>query len=154
MLFRSRGLCAWLWMEAGSDIGRPVRAAAGGRTDGQHLLLHLHQPDDGDGAGAGGGHSAAAHFLWRIGDDDGDAVPGRAAGHRPREPEDGGLSPYLRGAVGGAGAKWRPRKAVGRSEEHTSELQSLMRSSYAVFCLNKKMVDLVRQSERICTKET
>src|SRR3546814_9809464 len=26
-----------------------------------------------------------------------------------------------------------------RSEEHTSELQSLMRTSYAVFCLNKKM---------------
>src|SRR3546814_6575577 len=26
-----------------------------------------------------------------------------------------------------------------RSEEHTSELQSLMRNSYAVFCLNKKM---------------
>src|SRR3546814_76242 len=26
---------------------------------------------------------------------------------------------------------------VGRSEEHTSELQSLMRISYAVFCLNK-----------------
>src|SRR3546814_6256241 len=28
--------------------------------------------------------------------------------------------------------------ATGRSEEHTSELQSLMRISYAVFCLNKK----------------
>src|SRR3546814_7316558 len=28
--------------------------------------------------------------------------------------------------------------AVDRSEEHTSELQSLMRISYAVFCLNKK----------------
>src|SRR3546814_5397875 len=27
---------------------------------------------------------------------------------------------------------------VERSEEHTSELQSLMRISYAVFCLNKK----------------
>src|SRR3546814_6464145 len=27
---------------------------------------------------------------------------------------------------------------AGRSEEHTSELQSLMRLSYAVFCLNKK----------------
>src|SRR3546814_4254222 len=27
--------------------------------------------------------------------------------------------------------------AEGRSEEHTSELQSLMRISYAVFCLNK-----------------
>src|SRR3546814_7404035 len=31
------------------------------------------------------------------------------------------------------------QRAVGkRSEEHTSELQSLMRISYAVFCLNKK----------------
>src|SRR3546814_5285193 len=28
--------------------------------------------------------------------------------------------------------------AITRSEEHTSELQSLMRISYAVFCLNKK----------------
>src|SRR3546814_2583647 len=27
---------------------------------------------------------------------------------------------------------------LARSEEHTSELQSLMRSSYAVFCLKKK----------------
>src|SRR3546814_2511454 len=36
----------------------------------------------------------------------------------------------------------RPPRAepgvVGRSEEHTSELQSLMRISYAVFCLKKK----------------
>src|SRR3546814_3416313 len=30
------------------------------------------------------------------------------------------------------------RAAKDRSEEHTSELQSLMRSSYAVFCLKKK----------------
>src|SRR3546814_3868529 len=29
-------------------------------------------------------------------------------------------------------------KAMRRSEEHTSELQSLMRISYAVFCLKKK----------------
>src|SRR3546814_3117754 len=29
-------------------------------------------------------------------------------------------------------------KRPGRSEEHTSELQSLMRNSYAVFCLKKK----------------
>src|SRR3546814_20648950 len=29
---------------------------------------------------------------------------------------------------------------VARSEEHTSELQSLMRSSYAVFCLKKKKI--------------
>src|SRR3546814_8041460 len=30
------------------------------------------------------------------------------------------------------------RQGVQRSEEHTSELQSLMRNSYAVFCLKKK----------------
>src|SRR3546814_6834648 len=30
------------------------------------------------------------------------------------------------------------RTGMGRSEEHTSELQSLMRISYAVFCLKKK----------------
>src|SRR3546814_5235275 len=30
-------------------------------------------------------------------------------------------------------------QAEGRSEEHTSELQSLMRTSYAVFCLKKKI---------------
>src|SRR3546814_5555295 len=30
------------------------------------------------------------------------------------------------------------RKKTVRSEEHTSELQSLMRNSYAVFCLKKK----------------
>src|SRR3546814_5619884 len=32
----------------------------------------------------------------------------------------------------------QPRSADQRSEEHTSELQSLMRNSYAVFCLKKK----------------
>src|SRR3546814_7824460 len=33
----------------------------------------------------------------------------------------------------------RPFRLIGdRSEEHTSELQSLMRTSYAVFCLNNK----------------
>src|SRR3546814_5122858 len=31
------------------------------------------------------------------------------------------------------------RFEIGRSEEHTSELQSLMRTSYAVFCLKKKI---------------
>src|SRR3546814_10871645 len=33
---------------------------------------------------------------------------------------------------------WLGRKCALRSEEHTSELQSLMRISYAVFCLKKK----------------
>src|SRR3546814_3662938 len=51
----------------------------------------------------------------------------------------------LPGQLAGATARRRPdRGAVcsgapeGRSEEHTSELQSLMRISYAVFCLKKK----------------
>src|SRR3546814_2596214 len=34
-----------------------------------------------------------------------------------------------------------PYARVTRSEEHTSELQSLMRSSYAVFCLKKKKAE-------------
>src|SRR3546814_6245194 len=36
------------------------------------------------------------------------------------------------------GAEARNHAAGERSEEHTSELQSLMRNSYAVFCLKKK----------------
>src|SRR3546814_2228481 len=33
---------------------------------------------------------------------------------------------------------------LNRSEEHTSELQSLMRISYAVFCLKKKTIQITR----------
>src|SRR3546814_10505769 len=36
-------------------------------------------------------------------------------------------------------------KVQGRSEEHTSELQSLMRISYAVFCLKKKKQDITKR---------
>src|SRR3546814_8336349 len=47
----------------------------------------------------------------------------------------------IRLATSGISIIWPPdstwRKRV-RSEEHTSELQSLMRISYAVFCLKKK----------------
>src|SRR3546814_7574685 len=47
-----------------------------------------------------------------------------------------------RGSVSNAGSRRisalpRELRLPARSEEHTSELQSLMRSSYAVFCLNK-----------------
>src|SRR3546814_5007541 len=42
------------------------------------------------------------------------------------------------------------RLAVGRSEEHTSELQSLMRISYAVFCLKKKKT---RKDKEQCTDQ-
>src|SRR3546814_4520635 len=49
------------------------------------------------------------------------------------------LSPYSAGCGAGSGdPPSRPRSvAMRRSEEHTSELQSLMRNSYAVFCLKK-----------------
>src|SRR3546814_8362207 len=81
----------------------------------------------------------------------------------PRSTRTDTLSPYttlfrseasgdLRGRGGERGGAHRLRRReqreadgtagdVGRdprSEEHTSELQSLMRNSYAVFCLNKK----------------
>src|SRR3546814_7299324 len=38
----------------------------------------------------------------------------------------------------------RRGKGSGRSEEHTSELQSLMRISYAVFCLKKKKKNIIK----------
>src|SRR3546814_5224286 len=49
----------------------------------------------------------------------------------PREPAGPASSPTL-----GNTSSIRPSRF--RSEEHTSELQSLMRISYAVFCLKKK----------------
>src|SRR3546814_4055903 len=54
----------------------------------------------------------------------------------------GGLENLRRGhvlAIGAEGAVGSLEIGPGqRSEEHTSELQSLMRRSYAVFCLKKK----------------
>src|SRR3546814_9577888 len=41
------------------------------------------------------------------------------------------------------------RKPIARSEEHTSELQSLMRISYAVFCLKKKKYQKKCRRERL-----
>src|SRR3546814_5358115 len=39
-------------------------------------------------------------------------------------------------------------RARARSEEHTSELQSLMRISYAVFCLKKKNTDYIQTNNQ------
>src|SRR3546814_1472864 len=51
----------------------------------------------------------------------------------------GRFTPEFAATIHGAGDD--PRFfATGRSEEHTSELQSLMRISYAVFCLKKKKI--------------
>src|SRR3546814_3460740 len=42
----------------------------------------------------------------------------------------------------------KPAPPRDRSEEHTSELQSLMRISYAVFCLKKKKINTARPLHR------
>src|SRR3546814_3824037 len=52
-----------------------------------------------------------------------------------------------RGAIGRLELERRRRAqplAIVRSEEHTSELQSLMRISYAVFCLKKKKTPIIK----------
>src|SRR3546814_5361291 len=64
------------------------------------------------------------------------------------EPQPFAQSLLLLGRIGGRivhrrfrpsfGAGWRDRRGRLRSEEHTSEIQSLMRNSYAVLCLKKK----------------
>src|SRR3546814_7463721 len=47
---------------------------------------------------------------------------------------------------------WRIARQRRRSEEHTSELQSLMRFSYAVFCLNNKKKQPQLNTQTINTK--
>src|SRR3546814_3637172 len=53
-----------------------------------------------------------------------------------RDDGDYALTPFGHLAPGNPYEAYVP--PAGRSEEHTSELQSLMRISYAVFCLKKK----------------
>src|SRR3546814_1874988 len=73
---------------------------------------------------------------------DGDVRPARIVSHTDAASGSAG-GPYLchalgpRGRAGGIAARALSRWPK-RSEEHTSELQSLMRISYAVFCLKKK----------------
>src|SRR3546814_6782202 len=59
----------------------------------------------------------------------------------PHKPLRGNMTPPHRRKYWRSSHSWRrPSTALhnSRSEEHTSELQSLMRISYAVFCLKKK----------------
>src|SRR3546814_1551293 len=88
--------------------------------------------------------------LFRSGD--GVRQYGRHLGHRRRV--------HPRSRQGRPGLLWRvPHQRAGRgcrrgrSEEHTSELQSLMRISYAVFCLKKKKMMRERHNIYIIVKE-
>src|SRR3546814_6297449 len=56
--------------------------------------------------------------------------------HAPVTDRQRPVAQRIRQAHGAGGGQRRPR----RSEEHTSELQSLMRISYAVFCLKKQNI--------------
>src|SRR3546814_4191250 len=60
-----------------------------------------------------------------------------------------GVFRHACGPLVGQGERAAPAQ-VSRSEEHTSELQSLMRTSYAVFCLKKKTIP-ARQTKRLNT---
>src|SRR3546814_4509050 len=75
-----------------------------------------------------------ARFHIDVGQHDARAMPGEGfcrrcayAGARRRDQCNLSLEPFFHGL-----------QTFSRSEEHTSELQSLMRISYAVFCLKKK----------------
>src|SRR3546814_10353858 len=73
--------------------------------------------------------------------EDGECAPAPRPGPQPgtqktaKKPEAAPDSVGRRADTARAGTRKTPAR---RSEEHTSELQSLMRISYAVFCLKKK----------------
>src|SRR3546814_1712471 len=67
----------------------------------------------------------------------------RVAGTRGREAKAGDVSSTLGAAAFRLSADVAGEDDDVRSEEHTSELQSLMRISYAVFCVKKKKKVLI-----------
>src|SRR3546814_3131436 len=79
---------------------------------------------DGDSLRDTGGVGGDAHLVVRCGGDLGHVGSGALGS--------AALRLFNGGALGVEG------RLEARSEEHTSELQSLMRISYAVFCLKKK----------------
>src|SRR3546814_6491867 len=89
-------------------------------------------------AGGRGGGPAASEVPDRWADPGWQTPsPGRGGRGRQDLPVHGHGAPSRRSRRPGTAS----RLAGPRSEEHTSELQSLMRSSYAVFCLKKKNVN-------------
>src|SRR3546814_2420942 len=62
----------------------------------------------------------------------------RATAPKANEAHDPSRAPDQHSQFSGVPHRAAKRGIIARSEEHTSELQSLMRISYAVFCLKKK----------------
>src|SRR3546814_1673214 len=94
--------------------------------------------------------TTARDDFWTLDGDDIEHVHGNHWG--VFFPDPGEILPEFLPLVVQQGAVWidrmarplpgSPSAALLRSEEHTSELQSLMRISYAVFCLKKKKTQL------------
>src|SRR3546814_971517 len=79
---------------------------------------------------------------------------------RPKVKPIGALEQKRSSGEGSSAEALNPSAGISRSEEHTSELQSLMRISYAVFCLKKnkttnpKRNNLKTQTSRLKLRTT
>src|SRR3546814_2524547 len=106
------------------DMGDPLP-----RQDNDRFLaimrVERHRRSGRDGGDAGEHRARPAR---RGGERDGDDAAAAILDGKPIGPEQGAVHAIF-----------------SRSEEHTSELQSLMRISYAVFCLNKKQTKTTKQ---------
>src|SRR3546814_6378614 len=89
------------------------------------------------GAGVGGGH-AYDEVLGSFGLDTGGMIGGIVTGLDEFLIRGGDGKDTISGDALASGKTGIAEANNKRSEEHTSELQSLMRISYAVFCLKKK----------------
>src|SRR3546814_5910415 len=93
--------------------------------------------------------------VFLVGDDRGDDVDaaGAALQHFPGPAVAGHAGEDIIGEgfrrVVGGGHRARAEPDQPRSEEHTSELQSLMRISYAVLCLKKKRIKNATEDREI-----
>src|SRR3546814_3057084 len=91
--------------------------------------------------------SLVLHRIRRAGqarhDVDRRLLGGQHAGERDEQP--GAERSRQRPMACAQGARAHAATILMRSEEHTSELQSLMRISYAVFCLKKKKQQQTKQ---------
>src|SRR3546814_4200467 len=121
-------------MDVGDDL--PPVAACGQELSGKAV----------ERAGLGPGHLDGA-VQWRgerdFGQRGGDVIRCDRLDESGRQADHIALSPRLDDAVDELEELCRAEDRIGdagRSEEHTSEIQPLMRNTYAVFCLKKKQL--------------
>src|SRR3546814_1931983 len=113
-------------VDDGVVVGQGVAVVA----EGERLARrHVVAVAEGDVVVAGEGEGDAGIALGRRG-----RVVGRGSAREAQQ----GLAGHTVVAEEGSGVALVGHQQVVRSEEHTSELQSLIRISSAVFCLNKK----------------